>query len=176
MPRIHYGNIISSWTQIRRLLDFGGNHQSRLVLHVVSMTSCSMLPIVTSMDILLTLESLSHCWVLRCHLGTAEKHPKVYFSDCHQSLLKSHAIVMPLMTHVNGNVAKNLRASLGEDWVNFTRDFWAMYRAVSPQQFDQLFNLLITRFLSTKSYLCENLYPCHSQWACSLLEFVLLDT
>ncbi|KAJ7234079.1 hypothetical protein C8J57DRAFT_1090006 [Mycena rebaudengoi] len=67
--------------------------------------------------------------------------------------------------HLNGNVTTNLRAALGSDWDNFTRDFWVAYRAVSPQEFDFLWAKLCTQHPSARRYLDAELYPCRSHWA-----------
>ncbi|KAF8225201.1 hypothetical protein L208DRAFT_1506921 [Tricholoma matsutake] len=67
--------------------------------------------------------------------------------------------------HFSGNVSTNVRNSLGAKFVNFNRDFWATYRAVSPDEFDSLYKHLVTRFPAAHPYLDEELYPCRHQWA-----------
>lgn len=44
-------------------------------------------------------------------------------------------------------------------------DFWEMYRAVSPEIFDQRFNALCQKYSGAADYLRSNLYPCRDRWA-----------
>ncbi|KAJ7016380.1 hypothetical protein C8F04DRAFT_1345415 [Mycena alexandri] len=62
-------------------------------------------------------------------------------ADRHPSLLVAAAIVFIFtihifcLSHLLENIDRNLRGALGAEWQNFTRDFWAAYRAVSPDEF-----------------------------------------
>lgn len=91
-------------------------------------------------------------WVLASHLETAEHPPDVFLSDCALSLISGCAKTIPLslhlfcLHHLNGNVTTNLQASLGPEWTNFARDFWAAYCAVSLDNFDHLFDHLCTHY------------------------------
>ncbi|KAE9386418.1 hypothetical protein BT96DRAFT_1006114 [Gymnopus androsaceus JB14] len=110
-------------------------------------------------------------WVLRCYLGDeslgdAIDLPEVFISDCHASLIASVADTLPTSFHVyclyhlEGNIHDNLWLPLGAKWTNFTCDFWAAYRAISPEEFDRLWKHLIACYPSLKVYLEEQLYPC----------------
>lgn len=120
----------------------------------------------------------SHTWVFRCHLDSARSPPQVVASDRHGSIIASVADTMPLtlhifcLHHVNGNVATQLRPGLGHQWDDFARDFWAAYRAVSPDEFERLWAELITRHPSTERYLNAELYPCRERWAWPWLSHV----
>lgn len=113
----------------------------------------------------------SFTWILQCHLEIAETPPEVVASDRHASLIHAVEAVMPLSRHIfclhhlSGNITSNVRSSLGSELINFSRDFWAMYRAVSPDEFELLYQHLVSRFPNARAYLDEELYPSREQWA-----------
>ena len=113
----------------------------------------------------------THSWVFRCHLDSAGSPPDVLVSDQHGSLITSASSTMPLTLHVfclhhlNGNVATKIHPILGPQWDDFTRDFWATYRAVSPDEFERLWADLVTRYPAAEHYINEELYPCQERWA-----------
>jgi hypothetical protein len=113
----------------------------------------------------------TYTWILQSHLESAETPPEVVASDRHASLIHAVGVVMPLSRHVfclhhlSGNVSTNIRNSLGAEFTNFNRDFWAAYRAVSPDEFQRQYDHLITRYPAARRYLDEELYPCREQWA-----------
>lgn len=45
------------------------------------------------------------------------------------------------------------------------KTFGQAYRAVSPEEFDRLWTILITRYPNTKAYLEADLYQCRERWA-----------
>ncbi|KAF7356409.1 hypothetical protein MVEN_00973500 [Mycena venus] len=53
---------------------------------------------------------------------------------------------------------------LGADWKSFQTDFWASYRAVSPEDFDRQWRLLVARYPSARTYL-HDLYQVRDRWA-----------
>lgn len=112
-----------------------------------------------------------HVWVFQCHLDSAGSPPDVVASDRHASLISAVEQSMPLTLHIfclhhlTGNVTQQLRIALGPDWNDFNRDFWATYRAVSPDEFDRLWCALIERYPKARRYLEEELYPCREKWA-----------
>lgn len=120
----------------------------------------------------------TYTWILQSHLSTAESPPEVIASDRHASLIRAVAVVMPLTRHVyclhhlSGNVSTNVRNSLGSDFANFNRDFWATYRAVSPDEFQRLYDHLVARYPAARQYLDEELYPCREQWAWAWISFI----
>ena len=113
----------------------------------------------------------SFTWILQCHLEIASNPPEVVASDRHASLIHAVEVVMPLSRHIfclhhlSGNVSANVRNSLGSEFANFSRDFWAAYRAVSPDEFERSYEHLVTRFPAARQYLDEELYPSREQWA-----------
>ncbi|KAJ7696331.1 hypothetical protein B0H14DRAFT_2418532 [Mycena olivaceomarginata] len=66
---------------------------------------------------------------------------------------------------MNTNVAHNLRVKLGAAWEPFQRHFWAVYRAVSPDEFDRLWKHLTATYPAAQQYLDGELYPCRQRWA-----------
>ena len=118
-----------------------------------------------------------HNWVMRCHLDSAGVHPEVFASDRSPSLISSVETTLPLTDHIyclhhlDGNVTTNVRGGLGAEWGNFQHDFWAAYRAVSPEEFERLWKHLITRYPSTQAYLNSELYPCRERWAWAWVSF-----
>ena len=119
-----------------------------------------------------------HNWVLRCHLDSAGGvHPEVFASDRSQTLISSVEATLPLTDHIyclhhlDGNVTTNLRGSLGTEWSNFQHDFWAAYRAVSPEEFDRLWKHLVSRYPSTQAYLDAELFPSRERWAWAWVSF-----
>lgn len=95
----------------------------------------------------------------------------VFASDRNQALITSVAETSPLTRHIyclhhlSGNVAAHVCNALGSEFANFSRDFWATYRAVSPTEFEQLWIHLLTRYPCTRQYLSDELYPCRERWA-----------
>jgi hypothetical protein len=93
-------------------------------------------------------------------------------SDQHHGLIAAAQEILPVtehffcIHHLEGNVDINLRRHLAtEDWQQFKNAFWAVYCAVSPEEFDKQWQALTTQFPAAKDYLDEELYPCRSQWA-----------
>ncbi|KAF7342690.1 hypothetical protein MSAN_02026900 [Mycena sanguinolenta] len=113
----------------------------------------------------------THAWVFKNHLRSARRPPEVLGSDRHHSLISSAASILPLtfhfycLHHLGGNVETNLRPALRSDWDNFKRDFWVVYNAVSPDEFERLWGELTTNYPSAARYLDQELYPCRAQWA-----------
>jgi MULE transposase domain len=120
----------------------------------------------------------THSWVFRCHLDSAGSPPEILVSERHGSLIASASLTMPLTLHVfclhhlNGNVATKIRPILGPQWDDFTRDFWATYRAVSPDEFERLWADLVTRYPGAEPYMNEELYPCQERWAWAWISHV----
>jgi hypothetical protein len=120
----------------------------------------------------------THSWVFRCHLDSASSPPDILVSDRHGSLIASASLTMPLTLHVfclhhlNGNVATKIRPILGPQWDDFTRDFWATYRAVSPDEFERLWADLVTQYPGAEHYMNEELYPCRERWAWAWISHV----
>ncbi|EDR01209.1 uncharacterized protein LACBIDRAFT_312304 [Laccaria bicolor S238N-H82] len=88
-------------------------------------------------------DHVHHAWVLRCHLDSAGFAPNTFISDRHHSLISAVKEVLVssehifCMQHLDGNVDKNLRRVIPSDqWMPFKNDFWAVYRAISPENFD----------------------------------------
>ncbi|KAF8837069.1 hypothetical protein BDN67DRAFT_909914 [Paxillus ammoniavirescens] len=61
-------------------------------------------------------------------------------------------------------MTNKLRLIIGAEWNNFVRDFWAAYRAVSPEEFDRLWDALVTRYPSGRQYLNDELHSCRQKW------------
>jgi hypothetical protein len=120
---------------------------------------------------------INHDWVFTCHLQSAGYPPEGLISDRHRSLIASVRRILPLtphfycIHHLDGNVEANVRRGLGSLWSDFSKMFWQTYRAVSPEEFDRLWLILVTTFPSAQHYLQEELYPCRSQWAWAYTSF-----
>ena len=120
---------------------------------------------------------IHHDWVFTCHLQSAGFPPEGLISDRHRSIIASACRILPLtphfycIHHLDGNVEANVRCGLGSQWSDFSKMFWRTYRAVSPEEFDRLWHILITTFPSAQHYLQEELYPCRSQWAWAYTSF-----
>jgi len=118
-----------------------------------------------------------HDWVFGCHLQSAGFPPDGLVSDRHRSIIASARRILPLtphffcIHHLDSNVETNVRRSLGSHWSEFTQMFWQTYRAVSPEEFDRLWLILVTQFPSAQQYLQDELYPCRSQWAWAYTSF-----
>jgi hypothetical protein len=118
-----------------------------------------------------------HTWVFQCHLQSAGTPPECLMTDRHRTLISVAKEVLPLtrhlfcIHHLEGNIESNVRRSLGSDWVKFTQAFWQVYRAVSPQEFDHLWDNLVICFPSAREYLDLELYPCRFQWAWAFTSF-----
>lgn len=113
-----------------------------------------------------------HAWVLQCHLDSAGFAPDTFISDRHRSLISAVEEVLVVsehifcMQHLDGNVDKNLRRVIpSEQWMPFKSAFWAVYRAISPENFDIQWRQLTAQYPAAQKYLDEELYPCRRQWA-----------
>ncbi|KAE9391466.1 hypothetical protein BT96DRAFT_831970 [Gymnopus androsaceus JB14] len=69
--------------------------------------------------------------------------------------------------HLNGNIAQHLHPALGGDWQQFSSEFWEVYCAVSPHEFDAKWERLLQHFPtpSVVRYLKDKIYPCRDWWA-----------
>lgn len=113
-----------------------------------------------------------HTWVLQNHLDTAQQASEIFASDCHISLCIAIPSVMPFthhiycLHHLTSNVSQNLRSRIGQDqWVSFLKEFWIVYRSISPETFDRLWNELLLHYPDAYEYLNNELYPCRQRWA-----------
>ena len=113
-----------------------------------------------------------HAWVLQCHLNSTGYAPETFISDRHRSLISAVEEVLVVsehifcMQHLDGNVDKNLRKVISSDqWMPFKNNFWAVYRAISPEDFDIKWRQLTAQYPTAQKYLDEELYPCRRQWA-----------
>lgn len=92
-------------------------------------------------------------------------------SDCHGLIIGAAHDTLPLMQHfyclhhLDGNVTSKLRPILGPHWDDFQKTFWATYQAVSPEEFDHLWNVMTTEYPAMAKYLNEELYKCCEKWA-----------
>ncbi|KAG9028240.1 hypothetical protein FS837_003938 [Tulasnella sp. UAMH 9824] len=113
----------------------------------------------------------THAWILRNHLSTAPHPPKVFASDHDAALESVVPRVMPsafhlvCLHHLCGNVVKNLRSAVGNDWNAFVNAFWSVYRSVSPDMFNTRYHDLIQQFPASADYLNNNLFPVRQCWA-----------
>jgi hypothetical protein len=113
----------------------------------------------------------THSWILRCHLkASGDVHPEIFLSDRSGALIAAVAQVMVLtfhiycLSHLLENVDKNLARTLGADWLNFLHDFWACYRAVSPEHFEELWAVLVGNYPAARTYL-HDLHQVRDRWA-----------
>lgn len=60
---------------------------------------------------------------------------------------------------------KHTRAKLSIQFSSFIQDFWATYRAVSPDEFEHLWGELTLQYPVMQDYLNGELYPCRERWA-----------
>ncbi|KAJ6485399.1 hypothetical protein C8R47DRAFT_938823, partial [Mycena vitilis] len=73
-------------------------------------------------------------WILRRHLKAAgDVAPELFVSDRSAALIAAVALVLLFtyhiycLSHLIENIDQNLGRALGDEWVNFLRDFWACY-------------------------------------------------
>jgi hypothetical protein len=117
-----------------------------------------------------TEDAESHRWIFQCHLEAAQRPPEVLLSDRHGSLISAASQTIPLsrhlycLHHLTGNITQNLRIVIGSQWEDFMRDFWIVYRAVSPTEFDRLWTNIMAKFPRAHNYLGE-IYDCRERWA-----------
>ncbi|KAJ7925700.1 hypothetical protein B0H13DRAFT_1600266 [Mycena leptocephala] len=67
--------------------------------------------------------------------------------------------------HLDTNVTGKLRSTLSQVWDQFRRDFWTVYRAVSPEDFDRLWKNLTSTYPAAQPYLEDEIYSCRQHWA-----------
>lgn len=112
----------------------------------------------------------SHRWIFQCHLEAARRPPEVFLSDRHGSLISAASQTIPLsrhlycLHHLTGNITQNLRIVIGAQWEDFMHDFWMVYRAVSPTEFERLWTNTTAKFPRAHKYL-EEIYDCRERWA-----------
>ncbi|KAF7345871.1 hypothetical protein MVEN_01609100 [Mycena venus] len=113
----------------------------------------------------------SFAWILRCHLrATGDIHPELFVSDRSGALIAAVVLVLIFtfhiycLSHLLENVDRNLGRVLGDAWRSFLPDFWACYRAVSPEDFETQWQALVQRYPAARSYLTD-LYECRDRWA-----------
>lgn len=110
-------------------------------------------------------------WVLQCHITNAGVSPDTIGSDRDTALIRSISETCPLsfhfycLHHTQGNIVKHARTKLSNQFSSFIQDFWATYRAVSPDEFERLWGELTLRYPAIQDYLNEELYPCRERWA-----------
>lgn len=118
-----------------------------------------------------------HIWVLECHLDSAGHPPATFMSDHDRALIAAVMRSLPLtdhlycIHHLTGNVEINLRKVIGGEWPLFSTQFWAAYRAVSPDEFDRLWTILTANFPAAEKYLNDELYTCRAKWAWAWTSF-----
>ena len=118
-----------------------------------------------------------HTWVLECHLDSAGHPPTTFMSDRDRALIAAVIRSLPLtdhlycIHHLTGNVEINLRKVISGEWPLFSTQFWAAYRAVSPDEFDRLWTILRTNFPAAERYLNDELYTCRIKWAWAWTSF-----
>ena len=116
-------------------------------------------------------DTLTLSWVLECHTKHAGIAPEVFGSDRDAALIRGVAETSPLtfhfycLHHTQGNVVTHARQSLGGRLGSFLQDFWATYRAVSPDEFERLWHQLMTKYSEMENYLNGELYSCRERWA-----------
>ncbi|PPR08003.1 hypothetical protein CVT24_003754 [Panaeolus cyanescens] len=112
-------------------------------------------------------------WMLQCYLdAVGDLHPETFLSDRHATLISVLPRVMPktehlyCLHHLTSNVDQRLRSMLSatNQWGSFQSDFWAVYRAVSPEEFDRQWQSLTCNYPSAAPYLAS-LYECREKWA-----------
>lgn len=112
-----------------------------------------------------------HSWVFKCHIESAINPLELLMSDCHGLIIGAAHDTLPLMQHfyclhlLDRNVTSKLRPILGPHWDDFQKTFWATYQAVSPEEFDHLWNVMTTEYPAMAKYLNEELYKCCEKWA-----------
>jgi hypothetical protein len=118
-----------------------------------------------------------HMWVLECHLESAGYPPTTFMSDRDRALIAAVIRSLPLtehlycIHHLSGNVEINLRKVIAGEWPSFSTQFWAAYRAVSPDEFDRLWAILTASFPAAAKYLTDELYACRVKWAWAWTSF-----
>ncbi|KAJ7099198.1 hypothetical protein C8R44DRAFT_642492 [Mycena epipterygia] len=120
----------------------------------------------------------THAWILRCHLrATGDVHPAVFISDRSGALIAAVALILLFtfhlycLSHLMENIDKQLARTLGADWQKFLHDFWSCYRAVSPEDFDQQWEVLKGKYPAARAYL-NDLYQVRDRWAWAWISVV----
>jgi hypothetical protein len=95
----------------------------------------------------------THEWIFRCHLRVSgDIHPEILVSDRSGALIAAASTVLLFtfhvfcLSHLLENIDKNLARALAGDWKAFQQDFWACYRAVSPEDFESKWTELGQRY------------------------------
>ncbi|TEB23720.1 hypothetical protein FA13DRAFT_1597587, partial [Coprinellus micaceus] len=98
-------------------------------------------------------------------------------SDRHATLLSVVPIVMPMadhllcLHHLQANIDQNVRQRLGGRWGAFLSQFWSVYRAVSPEDFQKGWDAMVKQFPEAADYLNTQLWPCQERWAWTFVVF-----
>ncbi|KAH6874625.1 hypothetical protein BKA70DRAFT_1480019 [Coprinopsis sp. MPI-PUGE-AT-0042] len=125
-----------------------------------------------------------HSWVLQSSLKASGKQPDIFMSDRDAALIAASRVAQIFFgpgpwpsqgqagpsqgqqghdpTSGQSNLDTNLRSVV--PWTKFLPCFWAAFRAVSPEEFDRLWQDLCDQYPSAAPYL-QSLYDCRQHWA-----------
>jgi hypothetical protein len=120
----------------------------------------------------------THEWIFGRHLKVSgDTHPEVLITDRSGALIAAAATVLVFTSHIYclshllENIDKNLARTLAGEWQNFLQDFWACYRAVSPDDFETKWQILVGRYPTARAYL-HDLYQVRDRWAWAWISVV----
>ena len=110
-------------------------------------------------------------WLLSSTLQATNYAPRVFVTDADPgmdaAIDSQYSDTYPLhcIYHISQNLLRNLKAPLGNTFIDFLRDFYMCRNILSPVDFDSQWHSLIETYPRAASYLNSELYPSKERWA-----------
>ncbi|CAG8686295.1 4711_t:CDS:1, partial [Ambispora gerdemannii] len=110
-------------------------------------------------------------WLLTCTLKATNYAPRVFITDADPGMdaaidiQYSRTYPLHCLYHISQNLIRNLKASLGNTYNDFLKDFHICRNILSPVEFDSQWHNLVTTYSKAANYLNSELYPSKERWA-----------
>jgi len=110
-------------------------------------------------------------WILTSTLKATNHAPRVFITDADPGMDAAvdsqYSDTYPLhcLYHISQNLLRNLKASLGNTFDDFLKEFYKCRNIFSPAEFDSQWHNLVATYSKAANYLNSELYPSKERWA-----------